>query len=401
MPWKESTKMEERKRFVMRYRSGVKMVELCREYGISRKTGYKFAKRFAEYGEEGLLDRSRRPHRLRYEVSDAMKQRLLGVRKKHPTWGAKKLKAYLERTLPGVRIPACSTIHLLLKEHGFVQTRRRRKVVSVYPHRLRVSQAPNDIWCVDFKGQFRLQGGQMCYPLTITDHYSRKILACVALGRINGSEVARVFRYIFERFGLPRAIRSDNGAPFASRALGGLSKLSVWWLSLGVVPERIEPGHPEQNGRHERMHRTLKAEATRPAANTLLGQQERFDRFVTEYNTIRPHEALEMRTPDELYQRSAAQFVPLDTARVYALDDLEVMVSEYGHVQVPGLGMRFFLSTVVGGSPIGLRELADGAWLVSYMQLSLGLYQPTPNTFEAMEEMDFTQIHNEPLSRAA
>lgn len=395
MPWKESTKMEERKRFVMRYRSGVNMTELCREYGISRTTGYKFAARFEAYGDDGLLDMSRRPHRARHQVSDTMQQRLVALRKKHPTWGAKKIKAYLERTLPGVRIPACSTIHLLLKRRGYIRGRRRRKTVSIYPHRLRVSRAPNDIWCVDFKGQFRLESGQICYPLTVTDHFSRKILACVALTRIRTSEVARVFRHLFRCHGVPRAIRSDNGAPFASKALGGLSRLSVWWLSLGVVPERIEPGHPEQNGRHERMHRTLKAETTRPAAGTMLAQQERFDHFVDVYNRVRPHEALGMRTPDDLYTPSMRTLAPLEPASIYAFDDLQAVVSDHGHVAFSGPRIKFFLSAVLSGYPIGLRELDDGAWLVSYMRLSLGHYQPTTNTFEAMEKMDFSHIHND------
>jgi hypothetical protein len=241
----------------------------------------------------------------------------------------------------------------------------------------------------------------MCYPLTITDHYSRKIIGCVALHRIHTEDVRRVFQVMFDRYGVPEVIRTDNGAPFASRALAGWSRLSVWWLSLGIVPERIERGHPEQNGRHERMHRTLKAEATRPASANLLAQQERFDSFVEEFNTIRPHEALEMRVPDAVYQPSSAHSGPLETDDVYALDDLSTVVSHDGRVRVPQLHLKFFISTVLSGQTIGLRELQDGRWLVSTMRVPLGHFNPETNHFKQMETYDYTQIMNQQLQAAA
>jgi len=401
MPWKEINVMDSRREFVMRLEAGARMTDVCREYGISRKTGYKFLKRFKAFGEVGLADQSRRPHHVQYAVSEEMKARLLALKEKHPTWGAKKLRAYLQRVLPDVQIPVPSTIHNLLNRHGLVRRRKARKIVSVYPHRLRSSESPNQVWCADFKGQFRLGNGRMCYPLTITDHFSRKILGCVALHSIDTHDVHRVFQVMFDRYGVPEAIRTDNGAPFASRALAGLSRLSVWWLSLGIVPERIERGHPEQNGRHERMHRTLKAEATRPASANLLAQQERFDSFVEEFNTIRPHEALEMQVPDAVYQPSPTGAGPLPAHDVYALDDLSVVVGHDGRVRVPQLQLKFFISTVLEGQAIGLRELQNGRWLVSFMRLSLGHFHPDTHSFQPMETYDYTQIISQQLLAVA
>jgi hypothetical protein len=252
--------------------------------------------------------------------------------------------------------------------------RRHRPLVSYSPfcH----AEAPNDVWCVDFKGQFRLGNGRYCYPLTITDAYSRMLLTCEGMDNTRGDGAQAVFVETFERYGLPRAIRSDNGAPFASQAIAGLSRLSVFWLRLGIALERTEPASPQQNGRHERMHRTLKAETTRPAGANMLQQQERFDRFQDIYNNERPHEALGQIPPATLYRRSSRQ-MPSELRRPeYPLHDLTIQVRSSGHVYVPGAGRAagsIFLSSALAGEYVGLRELDEDLWLVSFLHIDLGL----------------------------
>ncbi len=242
MPWKETTKMDERKRFISRLHAGEKMTSLCREYGISRTTGYKFKTRYGRCGEPGLLDQPRGPRNPRNRVSEEMQGHILQLKGRYKDFGAKKLRALLLAAHPGVRIPARSTIDSVLSRHGLTERRNRRSVVSVYPHGLSQSTEPNQVWCADFKGQFRLGNGRWCYPLTVTDHFSRKILACEAFECIDLADVVHAFEMLFSKYGLPEAIRTDNGSPFASRAFGGLSRLSVWWISLGIIPERIKRG---------------------------------------------------------------------------------------------------------------------------------------------------------------
>jgi transposase InsO family protein len=353
------------------------MAELCREFGISRKTGYKFADRFERLGIVGLLDQRRVPDRIPHRTSADVVKQVVALRKEHPTWGPKKLRDVLTRRHPGVRLPAISTMGEILKREGLVAPRRRRSSGDATAFSL-LSDATtsNDVWCIDYKGQFRLRNGRYCYPLTLTDAASRYIFTCEAFERISGDDVRMVLEDVFQTHGLPRAIRFDGGPPFASRGLRRLSKLSVWWLRLGIVLEQIEPGCPQQNGRHERMHRTLKAETTRPPATTLLQQQERFDAFRELFNHERPHEAIDMKRPAEVYRRSDRLYRGELGQLEYPLHDMITTVSECGHVRIPGSGRRdgnYFLSAALAGERVGLREVADDAWQVSFMSLELGV----------------------------
>lgn len=388
MPWKASSHVNERMKFVTRLREGERMTDLCREFGISRKTGYKFAERFEQLSVIGLLDQRRVPERIPHRTKPEVVELLVELRKQHPTWGAKKLDDILRRNHPGVKRPAKSTIGELLKKHGLVTPRRARKKFPVAFSPLAHAVEPNDVWCIDFKGQFRLGSGRYCYPLTVTDAATRFILVCEAFHRIDGDLVRDSLKLAFREYGLPKAIRFDGGPPFASQGLAGLSRLSVWWLRLGLQLERIEPASPQQNGRHERMHRTLKAETTRPPSAALLQQQERFDRWVEAFNRERPHEALAMAFPAEIYRPSARrcprELPPLD----YPLHDLVTTVATCGHARFPGSPRRartFYVSAALAGQRVGLRELDDDKWLVTFMHLDLGLVDATTYKFSALE----------------
>ena len=281
MPWKECHVMDERLRFVARLLDGEKMAVVCDEFGISRKTGYKIFQRYQAVGLHGLSDRSRRPYRHANQLPMAVEKAIVRLKKEYATWGAPKIRERLKQRWPEVACPAISTVHAVLDRHGLVRRRRRRVRVPATGRPLSWPETPNALWCADYKGEFLLGNQRYCYPLTITDFASRYLLACEALSTTQERYAFSVFERAFQEFGLPEAIRTDNGVPFASaHALYGLSKLAVWWLRLGIQLERIAPGHPEQNGRHERMHLTLKTEATRPAAPTVLQQQARFDTFI-------------------------------------------------------------------------------------------------------------------------
>jgi transposase InsO family protein len=288
----------------------------------------------------------------------------------------------LQARHPGIRLPAASTAGDLLSRKDLVRRRhRRRTVVTLGRNVLREAKSPNEIWCADYKGQFRLGNGQYCYPLTITDQASRFLLGCEGFERIDGDSARAVFEDRFSKYGIPEGIRTDNGPPFASRGLFGLTRLSVFWLKLGIVLERIEPGKPQQNGRHERMHKTLKEDTTRPAAANLLQQQERFDEWVTTFNEIRPHEALGQKPPATVYRPSprSPSTVQLD----YPLHDDVRIVQPAGHIRLlrgrnnPGV----FLSSALATERVGIRELEDGRWLVSFAMLDLGWIDPTARTF--------------------
>jgi len=277
---------------------------------------------------------------------------------------------------PGLMPPAASTIGELLKKRGLIAPKKRRNKPLVTYSPLCHAQAPNDVWCVDFKGQFRLGSGRYCYPLTITDAYSRMLLACEGLESTRTQGTQQAFEEAFRQYGLPTAIRSDNGSPFASQGLAGLSRLSVWWLKLGIRLERIEPASPQQNGRHERMHRTLKAETTRPARANMLQQQERFDRFKELYNEVRPHEALDQRPPAEFYEPAQRPFPERLPEPPYPLHDLVLKVRPSGHIYLPGSGRtpgNVFLSSALAGECVGVREIEDDLWLISFVDTDLGL----------------------------
>lgn len=383
MPWKVSYTMNERMKFVMRLDGGERMKDLCEEFGISRKTGYKFLQRYKEYGIEGLFDESRRPHVLARQFPEEIKQYVIQAKKGHPSWGAKKIHVELKRRDSGVKLPCGGTIHAWLDQNGLVKKRGRRRYRSEL-HRVvgGVSNEPNDIWCADFKGEFCVGDGRYCYPLTISDHHSRYLISCEGLESTKGLGSRWVFESAFRRYGLPSAIRTDNGVPFASKGLGGLSKLSVWWLKLGVGIQRIEPGHPEQNGRHERMHLTLKQETTRPPGRNLLQQQERFDNFTDEYNTKRPHEALEMKVPAEIYKPSTRKYSEELVEPEYPLHDITRVVSPGGLVSFIGRNKAFHLGVALSGEKVGLRELDDNKWLITFANLDLGYLDGEKCTFE-------------------
>lgn len=385
MPWKESYIVEERMKFTLRYEGGERMSDLCREFGIARKTGYKFLKRYQEYGLNGLPDQSKSPHSHPNKTPEEIIKLILAFKSEHPTWGARKLEVELTRRHTKVKFPAHSTIHELLNRRGLVHNRRRWKKTPIYEGGLTQGHAPNDVWCADFKGQFRMGNRFYCYPLTISDHFSRYLISCEGLERPNGLGAKQVFEAAFKQHGLPKIIRTDNGAPFASRGIAGLSKLSVWFVKLGIRSERIEPGHPEQNGRHERMHLTLKQETTRPAGANLLQQQERFDRFMEEYNTVRPHEAIDMKHPADLYTSSERPFPEDLPALDYPLHDVVRRINASGHICLFGRrGRDIFVGMALAGEMVGLRETDPERWLLTFGDLDLGHVDGEKMIFEPL-----------------
>jgi len=382
MPWKECSVMEERMRFVLRRLDGEPMSGLCREFGISRKTGYKLLERYRHHGLEALSDRSRRPVRYANQLPEPIEQMIVRAKRDKPHWGARKIRELLVRRLAGdVRVPAISTVHAALDRHDLVKhVRPRRRATGTM---LSQGLEPNDLWCADFKGEFKLGNGRYCYPLTVTDHASRYLLLCEALESTREEAAITAFEQLFKERGLPGAIRSDNGVPFASpNGLYGLSRMSVWWLRLGIAIERIRPGRPQQNGRHERMHLTLKQEATRPAGANFLQQQARFDAFIAEFNDERPHEALAMKLPAETYQASTRPYEGLPQLD-YPFHDRDVIVTCCGRVCMHR--KKINISTVLAGQRLGIKEVDDGIWLVSFMHYDLGYIDLEQRTLQTLD----------------
>lgn len=381
MPWKESTKMSERMNFVLRLEAGERMSDLCREYGIARKTGYKFVERYKSCGPSGLEDRSHRPERFANCTPQATQDLILEIKNKFKTWGAAKIGQYMRRKHSGITVPARSTIHEILFKNGLVKKRRARpRNTFLVPMPFIESKKPNEVWCSDYKGQFRLQKGGYCYPLTISDHFSRYLFECEGLENTKGEEAFSIFERAFLENGLPDGMLTDNGPPFGTRGLFRLSRLSIWWLRLGIKLYRIEPGHPEQNGRHERMHLTLAQDTTRPARENILQQQETFDDFKRIFNIERPHEALEMKVPAEVYKLSERPYPKELPEPTYPLHDTICCVRETGHVRIKSK-REFFLSEVFGGQTVGLRQEEDKVWRVSFLNYELGYYDEKDNTF--------------------
>ena len=362
--------MDERVKFVGRLLEGEEMSYLCREFGISRKTGYKIYNRYKESGLSALTDRSSRPVRYANRLPLQVETAIVNAKKDKPHWGARKIRELLVRRLPGeVKVPANSTIHAVLDRHGLVK-RMGKKRVRMEGTPLSSGKHPNDLWCTDYKGEFKLGNKRYCYPLTVTDHASRYLLMCEALESTREDLAFIAFEKLFKERGLPDAIRSDNGVPFASaHALFHLSKLSVWWLRLGINIERTKPGNPQQNGRHERMHLTLKKEATRPPGMNSLQQQAMFDNFIDEYNNERPHEALDMKTPEQIYTPARRQYTGL-TALEYPYHDRTAIVTTCGRICI--YRKKINISTVFAGQMLGIKEVDEGIWLVSFMKYDLG-----------------------------
>jgi transposase InsO family protein len=376
--------MEERLRFIAKLLDGDSMTEVCQEFGISRKTGYKIFNRYKHSGFEALSDRSRRPVRYANQLPPQIESLIVTLKREKPHWGARKIRELLVRRLDqDVRIPAKSTIHAVLHRHGLVKGigRRRHRATGT---ELSAGRAPNELWCADFKGEFKLGNGHYCYPLTVSDYASRFLLLCEALQSTREDTAITAFEQLFLERGLPAAIRSDNGVPFASpNALFNLSKLSVWWLRLGIAIERIKPGHPQQNGRHERMHLTLKKQATRPPGMNSLQQQARFDTFAREYNTERPHEALAMKMPAELYSASLRPYRGLPELS-YPLHERELIVTACGRICMHR--KRINLSQVFAGQRVGIKEVDEGIWIVSFMHYDLGYIDLEQKTLQPLDK---------------
>jgi transposase len=354
--------MSERIRFVTRAEDGESIKELAREFGISEKTAHKFLRRWKDEGLDGLRERSRAPQRIPHRTSPEVVDLILAVRRAHPTWGARKIKQRLLVTHPGVPTPSSFTMQAWMRGAGLIApSRRRRRHAPQLPTGLTQPQQPNDVWATDFKGQFR----------------------CEALENTQGAPVWPIFERLFGEYGVPNIFRSDNGAPFASRGLASLSQLSVKWLQLGVKHERIEPGEPQQNGSHERMHRTLKQETTRPAKANLLQQQERFDAFVEEFNHERPHQALAMQRPADIYRPSPRRYEGLPELE-YPLHDEVCRVDNRGVINMPD-NRACYLSQALVGCHVGLREVEDGHWLVTFASLDLGYYDEREKAFAEMD----------------
>lgn len=373
MPWKETSAMDQRIQFIGDWLSGqFSKTGLCQCYGISRPTGDKWIKRYQRWGVEGLKELSRAAKYHPNAVDPALCERIVSYKLRHQRFGPKKVMDGLRREAPSVAWPTDSTAGEILKRAGLVEPRRRRRRVPPHSQPLAHCEGANAVWSADFKGDFELGNGRRCYPLTITDNFSRYLLQCRGLARPTRTEVQPWFEWVFREYGLPEAIRTDNGAPFASLAVGGLSRLSAWWIRLGIRPERIEPGRPDQNGRHERMHRTLKEAVVVPPAATLEAQQHRFNAFVAEYNAERSHEALDRRTPSELYTPSVRPY-PVKLAPIEY--GSEVTVRRVRHNgEIRWKGHLIYVSEVLAKEPIGIRPIDDFLWELRYSFHPLGVF---------------------------
>ena len=358
MAWKVSGVVEKRKEFLAEYLSGEwTMTELCRAYGITRPTGYAVLRRYEGEDEAGLEERSRAPRRHPNQTAAEIETEVLKLRRKHPLWGPRTLKKLLEDKDGGMTWPAASTIGEMLDREGLTRHRRKRRRVEPYQRPFQLIVEPNDEWAGDFKGWMRTGDGDRIDPLTISDARSRYLLRCQGVEKTDTERVKAIFAAAFREYGMPRAIRTDNGPPFASCTIAGLSRLAVWWIKLGIVAQRIEPGHPEQNGRHERMHRTLKeATGTPPLANW-RAQQRAFDRFRREYNEVRPHQALGMRTPAAVYSSSPPEFPTRMPEPEYGCAMQVRRVQKHG--QFHWKYQDVFLSKVLDGERIGLLPIDD------------------------------------------
>lgn len=375
--------MDERMRFVIRLKDGESMATLCREFGISRVTGYKILDRYEESGLEGLSDRARRPYRYANQLPGQIEAAIVEAKREKPHWGARKIRERLLRRLPHeIKVPARSTIHAILDRHGLV-SRSRRSRTRAEGTPLSVGSSPNALWCTDYKGEFQLANKDYCYPLTVTDHASRYLLLCEAMESNREKLAFTAFERLFRERGLPQAIRSDNGVPFASpNGLFNLSKLSVWWLRLGISIERIKPGHPQQNGRHERMHLTLKKEATRPACANIFQQQVKFDAFIDEFNNERPHEALAMKCPAEVYTPSLRTYEGISEPH-YPFHDQTIVVTNCGRLCM--YRKKINLSSSLAGQAVGVKEVDEGIWLVSFMKYDLGYVDLEEKSLQPLE----------------
>jgi putative transposase len=372
MPWREVCPMDGKVQLIAALVAKEESVTaVCEQLGISRKTAYKWLARYRQHDAAGLRERSHAPQVVPWAISDAQAQAIMGVRREHPSWGPKKLRAKLDQRAPGQSWPAASTIGELLRREGLTHPRKRRRRASPSAGCLRTAVAPNDLWAIDYKGWFITGDGARCDPLTLTDGYSRYLLCAKLVERTGYAECRRELERVFREYGLPRAIRSDNGTPFASVGAGGLSRLSVWWIKLGITPERIEPGKPAQNGRHERMHKTLKAECASPPAANRTAQQRRLDEFREEFNHQRPHEALGQTAPAAHYVPSPRSYPSRLEDPAYPDDHELRRVRSRGEIKWQG--ELIYLSEALINEVIGLVETDEGDAEVYFGPMKLGL----------------------------
>lgn len=373
MPFTETSVMHERVCFVVACLRGEEpMALLCARYGISRKTGYKWLRRYQEAGAAGLADRSRAPRTVSHGVAPEVAEQILLLRQRHPTWGPRKLLARLRQDAPEVAWPAASTAGDLLKRQGLVSGRTRRHRAPGAAGPVFAPASANESWSADFKGWFRTRDGVRCEPLTISDNYSRYLFACQAVPRVGFAQVQPHFERVFREHGLPQALRTDNGAPFAHRfGLGGLTRLSVWLLKLDVWPDRIAVGRPDQNGRHERMHRTLAQDTASPPADTLALQQARFDEWREVYNTVRPHEALGQRSPGQVHCRSARAYPEVLRPWEYPPDHHVRRVNAKGYFRWRD-GV-LYLSEALAREKVALVQNDSGDWIIRYRGFDLAI----------------------------
>jgi len=373
MPWRETSPMEERLQFIRDYETELlTMTELAAQYGVSRKTGYEWLARYRAEGAMGLLDRSRRPHHSPQATDPELIEVLVAQRQRHPRWGATKLLAVAARHQPAAAWPSRSTVCTQLKKWGLVRPRRRRHAPGPGVRPRTPITAVNEVWTTDFKGEFRTGDGAYCYPFTLRDGLSRFVLRCDALPGPTYEATRRRFERAFGEYGLPQRILSDNGAPFAGAGVARLSRLAVWWIRLGILPERIVVGHPEQNGSHEQFHSVLKAETTRPPAATARGQQRRFDTFCAEYNYERPHAALANRTPAMVYQPSPRP-LPRALPPIEYPGHLEIR-RVYGNGCIWWGDRVLFLSSALIGEDVAFEEVGDGLWTVYFATIPLARF---------------------------
>jgi transposase InsO family protein len=380
MPWKGVTVSEQRQRFLEDYQLNYySITELSERFSVSRKTAYKWINRFKQDGRSGYHELSRRPHTCPWQTDQAIAKELVKIRKAHPRWGPRKLLDLMQRRDPDRRLPSVSTAARILAREGLVKPRRRyRRAHPGCPKS--IPQGPNDIWAADYKGQFRLKNGNYCFPLTVSDLSSRYVLGCDAHPAISLEKTFTHFRQVFKTYGMPNRIRTDNGVPFASNALARLSQLSVWFIKLGIYPELIEPGKPQQNGVHERMHRTLKQEATIPPASSLRAQQRKFDRFREEFNQERPHEALDMKRPGEVYRVSGRVMPERIETYEYPSHYMVRRVSRGGTIRV--FHKQIFVSNTLQEDYVGLEEVDDGVYDLYFCFYHIGRYELQTNKIQ-------------------
>jgi transposase InsO family protein len=382
MPWKETRALDLKKSFIKAWeRNEYSLAELCRQNGISRQTAYKWLHRYEEEGEEGLEERSRAPQNCPHRLEERVVEQVVACRIQHPTWGPRKLLAELARKKPRTAWPAASTVADVLKRQGLIVSRKKRVRVPAHNQPVVEVNDSNQVWCADFKGWFLTGDGQRCDPLTITDAWSRFVFRCQIVPKTNYREAQAVFEAAFREFGLPEKMRTDNGAPFASKAPGGLSRLAIWWLKLGIRPERIPPGKPQYNGRHERFHRTLKAETARPPAANLRKQQQRFQEFVKEFNQERPHEALGYAVPAQVHQYSCRPYPNRLPEIVYPDDMVLRRISQQGSLKWKS--RREYITETLAYEVVGLRAVDERYWEVYFAHLKLGVLDTHKMQFRA------------------